>query len=55
MVSITTGGGSVAVQAPEGHRYWSIGIRTQHIYVGINTGGVGQISNMSFSSGADPI
>ncbi len=53
VVSIVTGGGSVAVQGfgecidtgPSGY------ILTTS-YTGVNTGGVGQISNMTFSSGA---
>lgn len=53
VVSITTGGGSVAVQAfgeviDTGASAYALNTS----YVGINTGGVGQISNMSFSSGA---
>lgn len=53
VVSITTGGGSVAVQAfgeviDTGPSAYPLNTG----YIGINTGGVGQISNMSFSSGA---
>ena len=53
VVSITTGGGSVAVQAfgeviDTGPSAYALNTG----YIGINTGGVGQISNMSFSSGA---
>ena len=53
VVSITTGGGSVAVQAfgeviDTGASAYALNTS----YVGINTGGVGQISNMAFSSGA---